>query len=76
MPKLSELRSASEIRAEDLADPEIAAEYSRTELAHAVAMRVLKYRTENGRSTSPPTPPDPTPSRPSTPVRHRRGRAR
>ena len=52
MPKLSELRSASEIRAEDLADPEIAAEYSRTELAHAVAMRVLKYRTENGLSQS------------------------
>lgn len=52
MPKLSELRNASQIRAEDLADPEIAAEYNRTELAHAVAMRVLKYRTENGLSQS------------------------
>lgn len=45
-------RSASEIRAEDLTDPEIATEYNRTALAHAVAMRVLKYRTDNALSQS------------------------
>src|SRR5664279_3571132 len=44
MPKLSDLRTARHLRAEDLRDPEIRAEYERTALAHAVAMRVLKYR--------------------------------
>ncbi|MGI8760051.1 MAG: helix-turn-helix transcriptional regulator [Jatrophihabitantaceae bacterium] len=52
MSKLSELRNAREVRAEDLRDPEIRAEYERTALAHAVAIRVLKYRTERGLSQS------------------------
>lgn len=52
MPKLSELRNARQIRDEDLQDPEIRAEYERTALAHAVAMRVLKYRTERSLSQS------------------------
>jgi DNA-binding XRE family transcriptional regulator len=52
MPKLSELRSAREVHAADLRDPEIRAEYDRTALAHAVALRVLKYRTERGLSQS------------------------
>src|SRR5659263_195281 len=52
MPKLSDLRTARHVRAEDLRDPEIRAEYERTALAHAVAMRVLKYRTDHGLSQS------------------------
>jgi hypothetical protein len=52
MPKLSDLRTARHVRAEDLRDPEIRAEYDRTALAHAVAMRVLKYRTDHGLSQS------------------------
>ncbi|MGH8775077.1 MAG: helix-turn-helix transcriptional regulator [Jiangellaceae bacterium] len=52
MPKLSELKSARQVRAEDLRDPEVRAEYVRTALAHAVAMRVIKYRTEHGLSQS------------------------
>jgi len=52
MPKLSELKSARQVRAEDLRDPEVRAEYERTALAHAVAMRVIKYRTERGLSQS------------------------
>lgn len=52
MPKMSELRSAHQVRAEDLRDPETRAEYERTALAHAVAMRVLTYRTEHGLSQS------------------------
>ena len=51
MPKLSDLRNARHVRAEDLRDPEIRAEYERTALAHAVAMRVLKYRTDHRRAT-------------------------
>ena len=52
MKKLSELKSARQVRAEDLRDPEVRAEYERTALAHAVAMRVIKYRTEQGLSQS------------------------
>lgn len=52
MTKLSELRSAREVHAEDLADPQIRAEYDRTALAHAVALRVLAYRTEHCLSQS------------------------
>lgn len=52
MPKLPELRRASEVHAEDLADPEIQAERDRTALAHAVAMQVLRYRTDRSLSQS------------------------
>ncbi len=50
MTKLSELRTASQIRTEDLADEAIRAESNRTALAHAVALRVLAYRNEHGLS--------------------------
>ena len=50
MTKLSALRTASDIRAEDLADDQVNAEHIRTALARAVAMRVLAYRVEHGLS--------------------------
>lgn len=50
MPKLSDLTSADQIAAEELADPEIRREHERTALAHAVAMRVIGYRVEHGLS--------------------------
>jgi ribosome-binding protein aMBF1 (putative translation factor) len=52
MPKVSTLRSARQVHAEDLRDPEVREEYRRTALAHAVAMRVLRYRTDHGLSQS------------------------
>ncbi len=50
MTKLSELKNASQIAAEELADPEIRREHERTTLAHAVAMRVIGYRIDHGLS--------------------------
>lgn len=50
MTKLSALRTATDIRAEDLADDQVSAEHIRTALARAVAMRVLAYRVEHGLS--------------------------
>ena len=50
MTKLSELRSAGDISAEDLADDGIRAEQIRAALAHAVALRALAYRVEHGLS--------------------------
>lgn len=50
MPKLSELKTAAQIAAEELADPEIRREHERTALAHAVAMRVIGYRINHGLS--------------------------
>ena len=41
MPKLSELKTASQIASAELADREIRREHERTALAHAVAMRVI-----------------------------------
>lgn len=41
MTKLSQLRTADEIRRQDLADDRVNAEHIRTALARAVAMRVL-----------------------------------
>lgn len=52
MPKLSKLRNARAVHAEDLRDPKVRVQYERTALAHAVAMRVLKYRTDHGLSQS------------------------
>ena len=52
MTKLSDLRNASAVRAEDLADAQVRAENNRTSVAHGVAMLVLKYRTDNGLSQS------------------------
>jgi ribosome-binding protein aMBF1 (putative translation factor) len=50
MTKLSQLRTADEIRCQDLADDRVNAEHIRTALARAVAMRVLAYRVEHGLS--------------------------
>ena len=50
MAKLSELTTAAQIAAEELTDPEIRHEHERTALAHAVAMRVIGYRTAHGLS--------------------------
>jgi ribosome-binding protein aMBF1 (putative translation factor) len=50
MVKLSDMRTADQIAAGELADPDIRREHDRTAFAHAVAMRVLAYRTERGLS--------------------------
>jgi ribosome-binding protein aMBF1 (putative translation factor) len=50
MTKLSELKTASQIAAEELADPEIRREHERAALAHAVAVRVIGYRSDHGLS--------------------------
>src|SRR5215475_10681904 len=50
MAKLSDLNTASQIAAEELLDPEIRREQERTALAHAVAMRVIRYRIDQGLS--------------------------
>jgi ribosome-binding protein aMBF1 (putative translation factor) len=50
MPKVSELKTAGQVAAEELADPEIRREHERTALARAVAMRVIGYRINNGLS--------------------------
>lgn len=50
MPKVSELKTAAQIAAEELADPETRREHDRTAFAHAVAMRVIGYRINNGLS--------------------------
>lgn len=47
MPKLSELKTAGEVRDELLADPGVQAEYESSELAHAVALRLLRYRADH-----------------------------
>ena len=52
MPRLSELKTASQIAAAELADPEIRGEHERTALAHAVAMRIIGYRIDHGLSQS------------------------
>jgi len=50
MTKLAELKTATEIAAEELLDPEIRRKHERTALAHAVAMRVIGYRVDRGLS--------------------------
>jgi ribosome-binding protein aMBF1 (putative translation factor) len=50
MVKVSELKTAAQVAAGELADPEIRREHERTALAHAVAMRVIGYRVEHGLS--------------------------
>lgn len=52
MVKLSELRSAQEIAAEELQDPRVRQEYERSAFANAVAIRVIQYRTTHGLSQS------------------------
>lgn len=50
MVKLSQLRSAEEIAAEELRDPQVRREYERTAFANAVAIRIVRYRAEQGLS--------------------------
>ena len=45
--KLSELKSHQEVVAEALKDPAYRAEWERTRLAHAVALKVIQYRVEH-----------------------------
>lgn len=52
MVKLSELTTAAEIHARDLAGPAYRAEHDRTRFANDIAIRVIKYRTEHGLSQS------------------------
>ena len=52
MVKMSELRNAEDLAAEELRDPDVRQEYERTAFANAVAIRVIKYRTEHGLSQS------------------------
>jgi transcriptional regulator with XRE-family HTH domain len=44
--KLSDMKTNDELLAEQLADPEFRAEWERTALARAVALRLVRYRTE------------------------------
>ena len=48
--KLSEMKTSDEVLAESLRDPAYAAEWNRTTVARAVALKVLSYRTEHGLS--------------------------
>jgi ribosome-binding protein aMBF1 (putative translation factor) len=50
MVKLSELRSNDDIAAEELRNPEVRREYERTAFANAVAIRVIRHRSEHGLS--------------------------
>ncbi len=50
MVKLSELKTAEEVRANDMQDPEYRREYERTRLANDVAIRVIQYRVRHGLS--------------------------
>lgn len=44
MVKLSGLRNAEDIAAEELRDPWVRQEYERTAFANAVAIRIIRYR--------------------------------
>lgn len=46
--KLSELKTSEEVLARELRDPEFREEWERTALARAVALKVLRYRAEQG----------------------------
>jgi len=48
MTKLSDLKSADQIAAEELLDPEVAAEFEQTAVAEQVALLVTTYRLEPG----------------------------
>ena len=48
--KMSELRSACEIRQEDMRDLDYRREYDRTRLANEVAIKVIQYRVTRGLS--------------------------
>ncbi|HEY7829937.1 MAG TPA: helix-turn-helix transcriptional regulator [Solirubrobacteraceae bacterium] len=48
--KLSEMKTSDEVLTEALRDPAYAAEWNRTTVARAVALKVLAYRAEHGLS--------------------------
>ena len=48
MTKLSELKTGEELRAEDVCDPEVAAELERTAVANQLAIVVIQYRVDHG----------------------------
>jgi ribosome-binding protein aMBF1 (putative translation factor) len=48
MTKLSDLKSSVQIAADELHDPEVAAELERTSVAEQVALLVTSYRVEHG----------------------------
>ena len=48
MSKLSESKTGDQLLAEDLKDPEIAAELARTAVANQLAILVIQYRVEHG----------------------------
>lgn len=48
--KLPSLRSAEELRAEHLKDPEFRQRWARTALARAIALRIVAYRVKHGLS--------------------------
>jgi ribosome-binding protein aMBF1 (putative translation factor) len=48
--KLSDMKSARDVLADQLKDPAFRAEWERTALARAVATRVVAYRAEHGLS--------------------------
>lgn len=52
MVKVSTLRGSEEIAAEELRNPQIRREYQRTAFSNAVAIRVIRYRSEHGLSQS------------------------
>ena len=48
MTKLSELKTGDQLMAEDVRDPEVAAELARTAVANQLAILVIQYRVEHG----------------------------
>ncbi len=50
MVRLSDLKTAAEVRAGDMQDPAYRREYERTRLANDVAIKVLQYRRAHGLS--------------------------
>lgn len=50
--KLTDFKTSEEVLAEDLRDPAFRAEWERTALARAVAIKVVGYRGEHGLSQS------------------------
>jgi ribosome-binding protein aMBF1 (putative translation factor) len=52
MMKLSEMKSAEQVLAEQLKDPAFREEWERTALARAIATRVVEYRVQHGLSQS------------------------
>jgi DNA-binding XRE family transcriptional regulator len=48
MTKLPELKTGEQLVAEDVRDPEVAAELARTSVANQLAILIIRYRAEHG----------------------------